>query len=119
MPKRTRKKSSWGKYLLVGILVVGLVAAYFVFGPNTGSFTQGEYLYIHTGSGYSDVLKALKEGHYVRDTKSFDLLAKQAGYPKKVRPGKYHITKGMSNYSIVRMLRGGRQTPVKLTITKL
>jgi len=119
MAKRTRKKNGWGKYLLIDLILVALIAAYFVFGPNTGSFTEGQYLYIRTGSKYDDVLKALKDGNYIRDIKSFDLLAKQAGYPKKVRAGKYHITKGMSNYSIVRMLRGGKQTPVKLVITKL
>lgn len=122
-PKRKRKRSSGrskaGKWILLLLFLAGLAAAYFVFGPNTGSMAEGEYLYIRTGSSYEAVKKALKEGGFVRETASFDLLAKQAGYPSRVHPGKYHIRKGMSNYSIVRLLRSGRQTPVKLVVNKV
>jgi len=98
---------------------VSLVVLYFLFAPNTGSFTNGEFLYIHTGSDYDHVKMALNEGGFIRDMGSFDLLAKKAKYPENVRPGKYQISRGMSNYSIVRMLRSGRQAPVKLVVGKL
>ena len=114
-----QKKTPVARYLLIGMAVLALIAAYFLFGPNTGTFTEGDYLYIHTGSDYKSVQQALRAGGFIRDMKSFDFVAERAGYPGKVRPGKYHITRGMSNYSIVRMLRSGRQTPVRLVITKL
>lgn len=114
-----RKKSSVGKVVLLGILALALIAAYFVFAPNTGSMSEGEYLYIHTGSGYKQVREALKQGGFVQDMNSFDFLAKQAKYPDHVHPGRYRIHKGMSNFSIVRMLRAGKQTPVKLVIGKM
>ncbi len=115
--KTTRLRIVWA--VLLGMLAAGAIGAYFVFGPNTGSMSRGEYLYIRTGSGYDEVSAALKAGGFVRDGKSFDLLAKQARYPDRVRPGRYHITRGMSNWHIVRMLRAGRQSPVKLVIGKL
>jgi UPF0755 protein len=104
--------------LLVAVLI-GAFLAFEVFGPNTGSFSSGEYLYIRTGSDYEDVKKTLEDEEFVRDIRSFDLLAKKAGYDRKVRAGKYKIKKGMSNYAIVRMLRSGRQESVKLVINKL
>lgn len=119
---RRKKKSSrtrWGRYVLVVLATLLLLGAYFFFGPNTGSFTQGEYLYIRTGSDYNKVKEALSSGGFIRDMKTFDLLAKQARYPEHIHPGKYHIRRGMSNYSIVRLLRSGRQTPVKLVIKKI
>jgi UPF0755 protein len=116
---RRKKKGRAGIAILVGILALGLIAAYFVFGPNTGSMSQGEYLYIHTGSGYEQVKQALHQGGFVSDMKSFDFLAKQAKYPDHVHPGRYHIHRGMSNWSIVRMLRSGKQSAVKLVIGKL
>jgi UPF0755 protein len=116
---RRKKKGKAGTIVLAGILVLALIAAYFVFGPNTGSLSEGEYLYIHTGSDYAHVKEALRQGGFVRDIASFDFLARRAGYPERVHPGRYHIHPGMSNWGILRMLRAGRQTPVKLVIGKL
>src|SRR4051812_29948770 len=103
--KSTSKKSkgakSTKKALLIAALIVGLTALYVafeVFGPNTGSFVQGGFFYIHTGSDYEDVKEGLKEGGFVREIGSFDLIAKQAGYAGHIHPGKYKISKGMSNY---------------------
>jgi UPF0755 protein len=121
MAARRRKKTK-GKALiaiLLGLLALGLVAAYLVFGPNTGALSEGEYLYIRTGSGYEQVKAALREGGFVRDMKSFDFLARRARYPQQVHPGRYRIHRGMSNWNIVRLLRSGRQTPVRLVIGKL
>lgn len=101
------------------LLIIGLFFTYKIFGPNTGSRAAGEYLYIHTGSTYESVLESLEAGGFVSDINSFKMLANQAGYPEKVKAGKYHIRKGMSNFQILRMLRNGSQEPVKLVINKL
>lgn len=119
---KSRKKGS-GRRLLLGLFIVliaaGLFAAYKVFGPNTHDIPEGKLFYVHTGWHYEDVKAALKQQQFVRDLWSFDLLAKKAGYPPKVKAGKYRISNGMSNYDLVRMLRAGRQVPVKLVINKL
>lgn len=117
--KTKKKKFSAGRWILIAIGVVVLFALFEIFGPNTGSFSQGEYLYIHTGSTYDQVKETLQKEGFVRDMRSFDFLAGRAGYPEHVRAGKYKITRGMSNFAIVRLLRSGRQTPVKLVINKL
>ncbi len=121
MNARRRKKSGHKTAIavLVGLLALALIGGYFVFAPNTGSLSEGQYLYIHTGSGYEQVKAALQQGGFVRDMKSFDFLAKRVDYPTHVHPGRYRIHAGMSNWSIVHLLRSGRQEPVKLTIGKL
>ncbi|WP_276134316.1 endolytic transglycosylase MltG [Polluticoccus soli] len=108
----------WIGLLILVLFVVGAIALWGVFGPNTGDM-KGDYLYIHTGSTYADVQKALQEGGFVRNMTSFDQVAKRSGYPEKVKAGKYKINKGMSNYNMVRRLRNGDQEPVKLVINKL
>jgi UPF0755 protein len=117
-----KKKKNKGRILLYvsGILVIiGGFALLKVFGPNTGSFSKDEYLFIRTGSTYEQVLQTLEREEFVKDIKTFDFLAKQAKYPGMVKAGKFRIRRGMSNYNILRMLRSGRQEPVKLVINKL
>lgn len=119
--KSNRKKSSNKilKVLSVALVVAVLMGLYLFFVPNTGALAQGEFIYIRTGASYDEVALELKEKGFVRDMNSFHLLAKNAGLKDKIRAGKYQIKKGMSNYTIVRLLRSGRQTPVKLVINKL
>ena len=100
-------------FLLIGFTV------YKIFSPNTGSLKNGEYLYVPTGATYDKMLAELEEGGYVKDMWSFRLFAWQSQMKTHVHPGKYHFAKGMSNLSIIRILRSGRQTPVKLVINKL
>lgn len=102
---------------LLGGLFVFL--GYRVFGPNTRAFGDNKYFYIRTGSSYKDVLDGLEDQEIVRNRSAFDWLARRLDYDKRVKPGRYQINRGMSNFELVRMLRSGRQTPVKLVIKKL
>src|SRR5690606_11597526 len=117
--RRKNKSRRWIPVIAGIIVVAGLYIAFRIFGPNTGGFSKGEYFYIHTGASYTEVKQALKEGKFIRDLTSFDLLAKRADYPDRIKAGRYLIKKGMSNYDIIRLLRSGRQEPVKLVINKL
>lgn len=110
------------KVLLVIFLVLLIVGGFIVFklfGPNTGLLSKGKYLYIRTGSTYNDVKRELQEGDYINDMWAFELLAERADYPSRVKAGKYKVDKGMSIYNLVRILRSGRQEPVKLVVNKL
>lgn len=119
--KHTTKR--WLKPLLIiGSCAVVAVCVYLffrVFGPNTTAFSDNKYFYIPTGSTYNDVLNGLQQQHIIRDKKSFDWVAKQLDYPTRVMAGRYKIHHGMSSFKIVRLLRSGRQSPVKLVINKL
>ncbi len=125
--KQRKKRSARGRSKILKwlgiVLLLALAAAgyisYLVFGSNTGDMHRGNYLYIPTGADYSKVKSELEAGGFIRNKSSFDLLAKRANYPSHVHPGKYHIQKGMSNYELIRLLRSGRQTPVKLVVQKL
>ncbi|MBS1781873.1 MAG: endolytic transglycosylase MltG [Bacteroidetes bacterium] len=121
--KRKKKKQSKGKQFAVIIsLVLLLILAYSlfkIFGSNTDGFRKGNFLFIPTGSNYEQTLKNLQNEGFIKDINSFDFLARRANYPQRVKPGKYQILPGMSNYQILRILRSGKQTPVKITINKI
>jgi len=82
------------------------------FGPNVTG--KQEYLYIHTGSTYDQVLKTIQEQDLVKDTASFNWAAVNMNYPKRVKPGRYHLRQGMGNRKLINMLASGTQEPVQL-----
>lgn len=123
MAKGKKQRSPWirrsiiaAACLLAGVLVF---IGYRVFGPNTKPFGDKKYFYVRTGSKYKDVLDALEQQEIIRSRSGFDWLARRLDYPTRVKPGRYQVSRGMSNFELVRMLRSGRQTPVKLVIKKL
>lgn len=111
-------KTRRGIYIvLLGLLVLALVAVWQLLGNNSTRPVQ--YLCIPTGATYDTVQAILKREDMLVNYTSFHMVAKMAGYPAKVKAGRYKISRGMGNYQLVRMLRAGRQEPVKLVINKL
>lgn len=80
---------------------------------------QAFSLYIPTNADYQQVLDSLYSNDLVGDKNSFEWLAQKKGYPDHVRPGRYILKNGMSNNQLVNLLRGGLQTPVKLTFNNI
>ncbi|MES2734182.1 MAG: endolytic transglycosylase MltG [Bacteroidota bacterium] len=87
--------------------------------PNLQAEKEERYLLIPTGATYKSVVDSLKKNDMLRDELSFSLLAKMIGYQDKVLPGRYLITKDMNNRDALRILKGGLQTPVKLTFNNI
>ena len=118
--KNNQKPHLLRKFLIaLGILLLLLLAFtgfnYYLkyYGPNVTD--NQEYLYIKTGSGFTDVLKTIKEKGIVKDTTSFVQVAYSEKYENRVKPGKYRLHDGMGNKKFIRMLALGEQEPVKLS----
>jgi UPF0755 protein len=103
---------------LVVISILAIVSSWFIFGP-TISNSNKKFLYISEGADFGDVENNLKENDFLSSTYAFRWISKAMGYSKNIRPGKYQITDRMSLFSLVRMLKNGRQAEVRLVITKL
>jgi UPF0755 protein len=89
-----------------------------LFRSNTNKqFDQG-YLYIPTGSSLDDVVAIIKAQQILNNTESFKWVASKMNF-KNIKPGKYKITKGLSNIELVRLLRSGKQEPIKLTFQNI
>ncbi|CAN5875553.1 endolytic transglycosylase MltG [soil metagenome] len=109
------------RILLVTFLVFLLAAIYcawIVFGP-TVSAPENKFFYVKTGATFEDVKAALKEQGIISGTFFFDKISKQVKYNQHVKAGKYEIRNGMNLVNLVRMLKAGRQTPVRFVINKL
>ena len=105
-------------FIFLLLVLAGAFMSWKIFGPAIHN-PHHRFLYIKTGSNYESVKDSLEKNGMIANTAWFDRFAKYAGYPEKVKAGKYKVTDGMSLYHLVKMLRQGKQVPVDLIITKL
>jgi UPF0755 protein len=102
----------------ITVILVILFAAWKIFGP-AATAPPDKYLFIKTGSNYEDVKTLLVGQKIISSGFIFNQLGKWMKYKEAVKPGRYEIKDGMSIFNLVRMLRNGRQSPVRLTINKI
>ena len=114
------KKRIYQILIVCLVLLLGIATNFSLklFRSNTNNqFDQG-YLYIPTGSNLDDVVAIIKAQHILNNTESFKWVASKMNF-KNIKPGKYKITKGLSNIELVRLLRSGKQEPIKLTFQNI
>lgn len=109
------KKLIWSIIIVVfvsgAILGINLYSKLF---KNNISDDASKYLYIPTGSNIEDVERLIKENNVLVNAETFKWVAHRLKYTN-IKPGKYKISKGMSNVDLVRKLRAGNQEIVKLS----
>ncbi len=72
---------------------------------------------IKSGTTYRTILDELGKGYFVNDMVSFSFLARLSGYDKNIIPGRYVLRRGMTNLQAIRVLKSGKQEPVKVTFS--
>jgi UPF0755 protein len=125
--KKLPKKGFIHKILVLGFFVIitaSIIIGYFlysiIFEPNVKTPKKQNYsIFIRSNASFTDVKKELFDNGLILDKESFIWLANQKNYPQKVKPGHYIIKNGMSNQSLINLLRSGAQTPVKLTFNNV
>lgn len=113
-----KKRNQTGRIIVLLTIIIIAFIGWNLFGPSVKS-SKGKYFYISTGSDFNQVKQDLLSQHILSGTFFFDELSKYSKYEKNVRPGRYKLEDGMSVFSLVRMLRSGRQSPVNLNIVKI
>jgi len=76
-------------------------------------------LKIGSNETYKTVSNRLYDDHVVNDMVSFGFLAKVMGYQDEIKPGLYTIEAKMTNLELVRLLRSGKQTPIRVTFNNV
>ena len=126
--RRTRRKNAFRKksalilmfLILAGILWAGWVTWNSIIRSNVWLNGQKELFFtIPANSTFEDITRKLYGQGIIINRGSFELMARLRGYPSNIKPGGYLIKEGMTNFSIVNMLRSGRQTPVRLIFNNI
>ncbi|WP_026951142.1 endolytic transglycosylase MltG [Algoriphagus mannitolivorans] len=118
------KRKKFLLILLVSFSVLAISMTFYFyqvfFSPNTlPESEQAYYLKIPTNSVYKTVANKLYDDRVINDALSFGFVAKTLGYQEAVKPGLYKIEPKMNNLELVRLLRSGAQTPVKVTFNNV
>jgi UPF0755 protein len=76
-------------------------------------------IYVPEKASYDQVMDSLKANLVIKNQKVLNWIAQKKKYPRLVKPGKYVIDKSLSYNELINILRGGRQTPVKITFSNI
>ena len=127
MATKRKKDSFLKKFILIvlfGAIIFTAFKAFQVYKgikePNVNlELDKPVYIYIPTGSDFKDVINILYNNNLIINRASFEWVAEKKMYSSNVKPGKYRITSGMSNNSLINLLRSGRQESVRLVFNKV
>jgi UPF0755 protein len=119
MGRKSRKWSA-GIFVLLFLLAAYVFVQYYgkIYSSAARVDAEDPYLYIKTGWSRADLLKHLNETGVIKDTASFNWVADQKSFMTP-KAGKYRLRDGMSNNSLINLLRSGQQVPVQLTFNSI
>ena len=105
-----------GVFLLVVILF--FIAGYNLFISKTISPREEKaVILIPEKADYHQVFDSVIKALEIKNLKTLDWVARKKNYTSHIRPGRYVVEKGMSYNEFINILRGGKQTPVKVTFS--
>ena len=107
---------------LVGstLLITFTFYAYQIFfTPNILVDRDDQLFVIKSGATFRQVQEDLGRGRFVNDMVSFSFLARLYDYDKSIKPGRYHLSRNMTNLQAIQLLRAGIQEPVNITFSYL
>lgn len=107
------------KYAIIGGIALVAILAAIILLPNVKSGEKEEYLLIPEGADFAAVMDSIDKKESIKSDLSFRIAAQLAGYPKKIKEGRYALTPGIDNLHLINNLLKGRQTPVRFTFNNI
>lgn len=113
------KKGKLAFFLISSTLFITFVfyGYQIVYTPNILVDHEDKLFIVRPGATFRKVQLDLGQGGYVNDMVSFSFLARLSGYDKKIVPGRFVLKRNMTNLEALKVLKTGKQEPVKVTFT--
>ena len=109
----SRKSFPWALSALI-VIMAGLIA-YCLLAPVSKSGSTA-YLYLDNDDDIDSLSAKLSEHCKSISVSSIIILARHSGYAENIRTGRYEITPSIGSFQLLRHLRNGQQSPLRLTI---
>ena len=111
------------KYLFTTLFIVIALCLYFIYNLLFSLSIRPKNLkatiYVPEEASYLQVMDSIKANLEIKNINALQWLALRKNYPALVKPGKYVIDRSLSCNELINILRGGRQTPVKVTFSNI
>lgn len=103
------------------ILVAAIVGGIYVYNViNTGfDIDKTVYIYIDSNKDYAKLLNDIEKTAKVQNISDFDKAASWLKYKSNLKVGRFAIKPDMNILEVIRLLRSGTQSPVKLTFNNI
>ncbi|WP_029906500.1 endolytic transglycosylase MltG [Prevotella sp. 10(H)] len=108
-------------YILITLIIVGIGAAVYGYSIiNTGfDINKTVYIYIDENKDYNTLIGELKDSAKVESLSNFEMLSSIMGYKDNLKSGRYAVKPEMNILDLIRNLRSGNQTPLKLKFNNI
>ncbi len=108
-------------FLLASVLGISFTfyAYQIIYTPNILVEKEDRLFIVKQGDTFKDIQKELHEGNYIQDLISFSFLARITGYDEQIKPGRYILRSNMTNIMALKILKSGKQEPVRITINNI
>jgi peptidoglycan lytic transglycosylase G len=116
-----KQKIKLGLMMFSAVMVISFSFYFYqvIFAPNILVGQAKQEVLIPSGTTFNQLLKRLDQERIIQDQVSFAFVAKLMNYQEAVKPGNYEFQTGMTNIQVIRMLRGGMQKPVQVTLNNV
>lgn len=116
-----KKKLKIVAIVLGVLLLIGAGVGVYIYSVvNTGfAIDKTVYIYIDDQKNYDKLLKDIQDSAKVENIGNFDQVASWLKYKPSIKRGRYAIKPGMNVRTVIRQLRSGAQTPVRLTFNNI
>jgi len=112
-----------GKYIIIffsiAFIIVG-IRAYQLYGFVFEENVKSDFvLFIPKNATFDQVSDSLLLNEVLINWKAFKWVSKKKKYSDLIKPGRYHLKKGLNSNQIVNKLRSGKQDPVDVTFNNV
>ena len=116
-------KISKGLILFLVASVLGISFTFYayqiIYTPNILVEKEDRLFIVKQGDTFKNIQKELHEGNYIQDLISFSFLARITGYDEQIKPGRYILRANMTNLMALKVLKSGKQEPVRITVNNV
>ncbi len=114
---------NWLKYIVILLIFVLVPCIYLIysqfFGINVHPKGDKATIYIPEEASYDQAMDSVEANLIIKNTKMLHWVAGKKKYQKLVKPGKYVIDKPLNYNELINILRGGKQTPIRITFSNV
>ena len=121
MAKTKHKRLKIFIFIFATLVVMALALGWYIrstiFRPL--ELTETAYIYIEPNASYEEVMNQIKEKVNMPSNKIFEMISDKMNYAENIKAGRYANKDGMTVAEMIRILRSGNQSPVKLTFNNM